>query len=465
MPKGKKKKGKKTSKSKKRSPSPKEQFESILGDDIKAYITTYIDSYMEYVEELNIDEGELPLFYTNYPFEVKGYILPDNSTCILFRGFAETTSIEIKKGEFEAVDREISDRNFDHICCYPPSHTFTKDEAEDRARNDVDQDVENSRLLRDKEPEREARHDTLRSIRFLSVAVPWVSTRKTEEAGLLSPLQDEEKFAPENLKIKEDEDFSSYSERLKNLEKTLIEGPKEEAPPEVEQPPEADKPAVAERPPEPEVPTPPPEKKPIVAEEPPPTPTSPTPSAPPPPPSVIQVKEEGAPSPKLIPVPPGQAGTAISIEIKQPEAPPRSEVPEPRKDIDVLRIKKTLYNQTMEIEDLKRKIKEQDNKLDSVKQTKETVFRMNRKVHETGTKMTQVEKSNRGLMRSFAELRTEQREENKKMRRFITEKTKKARNQAMVVAIVAIVLALVSLPFLIMLVMRFWGEIKTMFGF
>jgi hypothetical protein len=118
----------------------------------------------------------------------------------------------------------------------------------------------------------------------------------------------------------------------------------------------------------------------------------------------------------------------------------------------------------MEIEDLKRKFKKMDEKLGRMEQTKDTVFRVNRKVHETGAKMTQLEKGNREVMKSFAEVRTEQREENKKMRRFITERARKARNQALIVGLVALIISLITLPFVIMLVMRFWEQLRGLFG-
>ena len=119
-------------------------------------------------------------------------------------------------------------------------------------------------------------------------------------------------------------------------------------------------------------------------------------------------------------------------------------------------MKKTLYIQSRDIEELRRVNDELSGKLGNLEQMRQTVFRVNRKVFDSDAKMAKLEKSNMDILRRFAELRSEQAEQNKKMRRFITERAKKARNQALVVAIVALVLALVTLPFLIMLIMRFW---------
>ena len=93
----------------------------IQEETTKAFIVAYIDAYMDQVEELNVKESDFPLFYTNYPFEVNGYILPDNSFCVLFRGLAGALTIEVQMTDFTAVDSEISQKKFHHICCCQPS--------------------------------------------------------------------------------------------------------------------------------------------------------------------------------------------------------------------------------------------------------------------------------------------------------------------------------------------------------
>ncbi len=430
MPKKKKKKGKKPPKEEDEQPPEPEPVELSLEEEIKAFISAYIDSYMDYVEELNLDQEDFPLFYTYYPFDVTGYILPDNSTCILFRGLAAATLIDIKGADFEIVDKEMANRKYDHICCYPDSQKYTKEDAVKQARKDVELDVEKTRLLKQEDAERMARDHALKSMRLLSVVVPWASSRESEEGLPIRVQTQTEKFAPENLKIKEDEDFSSYSKRLKDLEKDLFTTKKEVTPPpEIPPPPE-------EPPPKKE--TPPPKQEPIKIE-----PSTPT----------------------TIPVPPGTTPANISIEIKQPEVMEKGEAFEEKRDLDILRLKKTLYIQTTDLEELKRKVMEMTNKLGNIEQMRQTVFRMNRKVYDTDARMTNVEKNNREMMRKVAEMSAENREENKKMRRFIMERSKKARNQAMTVAGIALIIAIVSLPLVVMLVIEFWGEIKSMLGF
>jgi hypothetical protein len=386
-------------------------------DELKAYISVYIDSYMDYVEELNLDQEDFPLFYTYYPFDVSGYILPDKSSCILFRGLAAATLIDVKKVDFNAIDNEIIKRKYDHICCYPPSHSYTKEEAVKKARKDVEQDIERTRLLKNVDAEGAEKDYNLKSIRLLSVVVPWIGTRKEGKGKLKIPSQTEaSKFTSENLRIKAGEDFSGYSKRLKNLEKNLFEG---------------------------EAPAPP----------------KPSEEPPPPAPAIA-----ATPVPTQIPVPSPGAPANISIEIKQPEVMDKGETLEEKRELDMLRLKKTLYIQTTDLEDLKRKVIEINNKLGNMEQMRQTVFRMNRKVYDTDARTTSMEKSNREMMRKVAEMSAEQREENKKMRRFIMERTKKVRNQALTVAGIALIIALVSLPLLVMLLMKFWGEIKTMLG-
>ncbi|UCG69861.1 MAG: hypothetical protein JSV09_02230, partial [Thermoplasmata archaeon] len=114
--KGGKKQKKPAQEEKQKSSEPKSE-KSSLDEKIKAYIGVYIDSYMDYVEELNITEADFPLFYTYYPFDVKGYILPDKSTCLLFRGLSSANTIDIQEVDFGEVDLEIEERKFDHICC------------------------------------------------------------------------------------------------------------------------------------------------------------------------------------------------------------------------------------------------------------------------------------------------------------------------------------------------------------
>ncbi len=442
MPKKKKKKGKKPPKEGDEQPPEPEPVELSQEEEIKAFISAYIDSYMDYVEELNLDQEDFPLFYTYYPFDVTGYILPDNSTCILFRGLAAATLIDIKGADFEIVDKEMANRKYDHICCYPDSQKYSKEEAVKQARKDVELDVEKTRLLKQEDAERMARDHALKSMRLLTVVVPWAGARESEE-GLTARVQTQtEKFAPENLKIKEGEDFSTYSKRLKDLEKDLFTAKIEEGPP-------------TEIPPLPEEPPPkkeaPPPKEPPAEKE-----------APPPKQEPIKI-EPSTPTP--IPIPPGTTPANISIEIKQPEAMEKGEAFEEKRDLDILRLKKTLYIQTTDLEELKRKVTEMTNKLGNIEQMRQTVFRMNRKVYDTDARMTNAEKSTREMMRKVAEMSAEQREENKKMRRFIIERSKKARNQAMTVGGIALIIALVSLPFLIMLLMKFWDRIGPMLGF
>ncbi|MEE9150972.1 MAG: hypothetical protein V3U20_03965, partial [Thermoplasmata archaeon] len=278
MPKKKKKKDKKAPSDKDQQSSKPEEVELSPEEEIKAYVTAYIDSYMDYVEELNLDQEDFPLFYTYYPFDVTGYVLTDDTTCILFRGLAAATLIDIKKAEFEEVDKEIANKKYDHICCYPTSQLYTKEEAVKQARKDVEKDIEQTRLLKNEDAERAARDNTLKSIRLLTTVVPWATARKTEKEEMQTPLQTgATKFDPEDLRRKEGENFSSYSKRLKNLEGDLFEGKKGEL-----------------------------------------TPTGPEDAKGPPPPGKVSVPKATA-VPTMIPIPSAGPPTNISIEIKQPE--------------------------------------------------------------------------------------------------------------------------------------------------
>jgi hypothetical protein len=435
-----KKKGKKgKSSSKKKKPPAKKPEKKRLEEEIKAFIGSYIDSYMNQVEELNLEEADFPLFYTHYPFDVEGYILPDDSTCILFRGLAETTTIAVEKADFEFVDSKIEDKNYDHICCYPPSQPFTNEEAELQAKNDVELDVDNARSLFGKEMDSAAKEETLRSVRFMGIGIPFMAERAPSSSSFES-----DRFLFDNLKIGEEEDFSAYSQRLKNTESSYFH-------------PEEEIPAVQEEPePEPEpLEFTPKEKKPEIEEEAPPIPPQP----PPPPPAA----EDTSKTTTVTIPPPGAPGTNISIEIKQPETGPKGEQYEAKSN-EILRLKKTLLTQTIELEDMKKKMLELEGKVGNVEHMRQTVFRMNRKVHDSEVKMDQMAKSNEDVLIELDEMRHDQREENKKTRRFITEKAKKARNQALTVAIIAIIISALSLPFLIMLVIRYWSEIKSMLG-
>jgi hypothetical protein len=419
MPKDKKKTVQTQENEGKMEPIKKASSEKTQEDKIKTYITEYIDSYMNSVEELSIDEADFPLFYTYYPFDVIGYILPDHSTCILFRGLASGTQIEIKNADFEVVDTEISERKFDHICCYPPSFSFTKGEAKKRAKSDVKKDVKNVQQVRQMDAERSAKEYTIKSIRMLAIVAPWTARRKD------GVQREEVKITSTTLKAKEGEDFASFSDRIKSLEASVVKGKPSPPPPE----------------------TPPP--------------MSPPSETPPPAPPITVEAPEGieVSTPQTTP-----QGTNISIEIKQPET-PKGEAIDEKKDMEILRMKKTLYIQATDIENLRRRETEMSNKLQSFEQMRQTVFRMNRRVYDTDAKATRLEANDKELIKVIGEMQVEQQEENKKMRRFITEKARKARNQAMMVAAVAIAISLISLPFLIMLLIKFWGEISEMLGF
>lgn len=408
----------------KKEPVKKASSEKTQEDKIKTYITEYIDSYMNSVEELSIDEADFPLFYTYYPFDVIGYILPDHSTCILFRGLASATQIEIKNADYEVVDNEISARKFDHICCYPPSFSFTKGEAKKRAKSDVKKDVKHVQQVRQMDAERSAKEYTIKSLRMLTVVAPWTARRKD------GVQREEVKITSTTLKAKEGEDFASFSDRIKGLEALVVKGKPSPPPPEI----------------------PPPET---------PTPDTPPPETPPPAPPITVEAPEGieVSAPQTTP-----QGTNISIEIKQPET-PKAEALDEKKDMEILRMKKTLYIQATDIENLRRRETEISNKLQSFEQMRQTVFRMNRRVFDTDAKATKLENNDRELIKVIGEMQVEQQEENKKMRRFITEKIRKARNQALIVAGIAIAISLISLPFLVMLLIKFWGEISEMLGF
>jgi hypothetical protein len=395
-------------------PVKKASSEKTQEDKIKTYITEYIDSYMNSVEELSIDEADFPLFYTYYPFDVMGFILPDHSTCILFRGLASKTLIEIKNADFEVVDTEISARKFDHICCYPPSFSFTKSEAKKRAKSDVKKDVKHVQQVRQMDAERSAKEYTIKSLRMLAVVAPWTARRKD------GVQREEVKITSTTLKAKEGEGFASFSDRIKSLEASVVKGKPSPPPPEI-----------------------------------------PPPETPPPAPPITVEAPEGieVSAPQTTP-----QGTNISIEIKQPET-PKGEAIDEKKDMEILRMKKTLYIQATDIENLRRRETEMSNKLQSFEQMRQTVFRMNRRVYDTDAKVTRLEANDKELIKVIGEMQVEQQEENKKMRRFITEKARKARNQALIVAGIAIAISLISLPFLIMLLIKFWGEISEMLGF
>jgi hypothetical protein len=374
-------------------------------ETIKLFIAAYIDAYMDSVEEMNVKEADFPLFYTNYPFKVIGYILPDNSLCVLFKGLASAMTIEVEKSDFKYVDSEISQKKFHHICCYSPSQSYTKEMAKKHAISDVTRDIENARMLSAEDVDTVSRAELLRTIALLSVAMPWITARGTKAGTLRAPPKsDLSKFAVENLRKSRDEDSQTYTQRLGNLESMLLgvppEMPKKEIPP----------------------PAPPPVPLPL--------------KTPP-----------GAPS-----------GTNISIEIKQPEGKTKEELFDDKTDLDILRLKKTLLLQTTDIEELRRKVYELSNKIANYEQMRQTVFRMNRKVYDNDARMGNVEKSNREVMKKMAEAKAEQKEENKKVRRFIIEKSKKARNQALVVGLIALVFGVTAV------LIAEWDTVKSVLG-
>jgi hypothetical protein len=391
------------SRKKESQPTDKDKEKISAFDAIQTYIAAYIDSYMDYVEELNVKESDFPLFYTNYPFDVTGYILPDNSLCILFRGLAQAMTIDVKKEDFNTVDKEISEKKFHHICCYPPSHSYSSSQAKTEAKSDVESDIENAKLLIRDDVDGVAKAEILRTVRILSVTMPWVLKREVGKGALKAPSPDDVlKYETENLHIKEDEDFVSYSTRIRELESGLLGAPRSK--PEEE------------------------------------------------------IKEIPSPLSPPIPAPP-HPSTNINIEIKQPETQTKDELFDEKTDLDILRLKKTLYIQTTDIEELRRTVKDLSNKLTNYEQMRQTVFRMNRRVFDADSRMGNVEKTNRDTMKKFAEMKAEQREENKKTRRFIVEKTKSARNQAMALGIGAIVFAVV-----VLIVVK-WEEVRTFLGF
>jgi hypothetical protein len=359
---------------------------------------------MDYVEELNIKEGDFPLLYAYYPLDVIGYILPDESTCVLFKGLAAATSISIKKSEYTTVDSEITEKRYDYISCYPPSFSFTKKEAEIQAKRDVDDDIAHSKQVGTVKAERAAKDETLKSIRLLFVALPWVAKRKEGEGTLKFPQGEESKdISSEALVMKEDEYFSGFSDRIHQLENALLHGTKMPSEPEEE------------------------ETKDIEEEK-------------------TQAAEGAAPVAAAAAAP----GTHVTVEIKQPEAPAKSDSYKERTEEDILRLKKTLYIQSRDIEELRRQNEELSGKLGNLEQMRQTVFRVNRKVFDSDAKMAKLERNNIDTLRKFAELKAEQAEQNKKMRRFIAERSKKARNQAMALAGIALAVGMAALALLIL---------------
>jgi hypothetical protein len=386
--------------------SGKDVKEKSKEDIISEYIGAYIDSYMDYVEELNVKESEFPLFYINYPFDARGYILPDNSACILFSGLAPGLSINVMKKDYKFVDGAMAQKRYHHICCYPPAQSFTKEEAKTQARADVKLDIEYAKSLSREDIDGISKAETLRSLRLLSVAFSWLKSRNSlDSARKKTIISQAAKFQSDNLELKKDEDFSLFSKKIRELEISLLG-----------------------------IVPPPPKEKPKKEET---------------------KKEESA---NEVMAPPPPLGTNINIEIKQPDAQAKEELLEDRTDLDILRLKKTLYIQTTDIEELRRKVNELTNKMATYEQLRQTVFRINRKVYDTDARMVNVEKSNREVLKKIAESRAEQREENKKTRRFIIEKTKSARNQAMVLGIAAIGFAVV------VLVIAKWEEVRTFLG-
>lgn len=398
-----------------KSPESEEEG-TVLEDRLKTFITAYIDSYMDYVEEQNIKEGDFPLLYAYYPLDVTGYILPDESTCFLFKGLAAATNITIEKADYRSVDSEITDKRYDYISCYPPSFSYTKEEAEKQAKSDVDGDIAHSKQLGTVQAERAAKDETLKSIRLLFVGMPWVAQRKEGEGSLKFPRgKDAEEVSTEALGMKEDEYFSDFSDRVHTLENALLHGTK-----------------ISTEPPEEE-------KKEPVEEKPAPPPASET--------AVPVAAAAAAP------------GTHVTVEIKQPEAPAKGEVYNERTEEDILRLKKTLYIQSRDIEELRRVNDELSGKLGTLEQMRQTVFRVNRKVFDSDAKMAKLEKSNMDILRRFAELRSEQAEQNKKMRRFIAERAKKARNQALALAGIALGVGMAALILLILEI-----DLKSLLG-
>ncbi|MCK4820568.1 hypothetical protein KA005_32685, partial [bacterium] len=254
-----------------------------------------------------------------------------------------------------------------------------------------------------------AKAETLRTIRILSVAMPWILKREVGKGALKAPSPDKvSNYEPENLQIKEDEDYVDYSERLQDLESGLLGTP-------------------------------------IIKPE---------------------IETKVTTTPQIAPIPAAaQPSTNINIEIKQPETQTKEELFDEKTDYDILRLKKTLYIQTTDIEELRRTVKELSNKLTNYEQMRQTVFRMNRRVFDADSRMGNVEKSNRDTMKKFAEMKAEQREENKKTRRFITEKSKKARNQAMILGFVALTVSMITLIFGLPLIVEYWDVVRGFFGF
>jgi hypothetical protein len=379
---------------------------------------------MKHVEDMGLSKAEYPLFYVRFPFDVTGHIMPDGSGFVFFMGNAVVTKIDLLKGSLETITKEIKARKYDHICYITPGKKFTKEEVQNQVVKDVEQDVEYKRLLLPLKAEKTTKEEALKSVRLLNFAINLFDAIGKVKGAQIPFVAGALKFTSDDIRAHPDEEFTDYCDRIRRMTESLFSESEDEI-------------SFA-----PKIKTVPP---------------------PPPPPIPPVPNEKGKAGKDTVSVPQGSTGTNINIEIKQPDVKDAEDVNK-RKDIDMMRLKKTLYNHSKKIDELSRKLDEFQEKMGTMEQTRQTVLRMNRKVHETETGMKVVEQGNSETQKALIDMRTQQTQENKKMRRYIMERSKKARNQAMILAVTALVVSLITMFLLIPLLMNSWDEISQFFG-
>ncbi len=435
---------------------------------VNGYIKAYTESYMDLIDEEG-DEANQPLFYKNFPYETTGYILPNGQVCALFKGNAQATTTKTFEESERTVERVLGRKNHDHFLRFLPNSDFDLEKAKATGDSQAKEDLARVAKLKENGFSTE-KIDTVQVLIEREVkTTPWLLVLKGEEFKALSSdsevgenakelieaseikdikyledtgklpgvgalsdgsvpeipledfdIEDEPISAAELELLKERERIKELEEKLLNIETKKISPPKVAAPKKV-----PIKKEYREERIERVVPTPEPPKAQAPVD------------------SGVQLIRESQPA-----YPKGQPSN-INIQIKSPEGkgglyptpipiqqgptkvvlPPRP-APKAAKDLDVVRLKKTVLSLNDKMRLLEKGLKRLEKDPDVVDQLKHTVFRMNRRLYETEKKLKQSEAVDKKIIAMIKELDQRQKQEFANQRKLIMEEVLGAKRYA-----------------------------------
>ncbi|GEM_PF-2934262 len=186
--------------------------------DLERFVNAYCDEYISVVENEELPDEHLPVFYVNEPHKAHCFVFDNGTIGVFFVKGDETRVVNVKEGDFYEARNIINDRAFDRFISFENPLEITEEKGRELARKHARKDLYIAKKKVKVEKMKKDLEALEEQIRDVVKTNPWLEDRVAEQMSILSSTKETIEAMEKEVEELEEEEYREAVEALDDLE-------------------------------------------------------------------------------------------------------------------------------------------------------------------------------------------------------------------------------------------------------